>query len=258
MIIEKITKTGLFYKVKLDDETTYKFHESVIIKHSLLRKGISVTEDKLAVAIKDNEYFLALDKAINHLSVPRAKYDTYLYLKKYYDKELAIAVLDKVVELKLVNDKEYAKHYVFLAKKKQYGPLKIIEELKLSKVCEEDIFAALKDYSLSEEIDNCNIVFDKYVPSLKKCSINLAKKKMISYLSNKGFSNECITNVIEKKHELLDNISDEDKLLASAFEKLKKTKKTKDEREFKNKAIRSLTSKGFSLSKVLKIVEGRK
>jgi hypothetical protein len=52
--ILKITKVGLFYKVKLDNETTYKFHESVIIKYALLRKGINVTEEKLQEIIKDN------------------------------------------------------------------------------------------------------------------------------------------------------------------------------------------------------------
>jgi SOS response regulatory protein OraA/RecX len=160
--------------------------------------------------------------------------------------------------LKLLNDLEYAKNFVFIAKKKHYGSIKIIEELKLSKVCEEDIFNALEDYSLSEEIENCNITFDKYLTSLKKCSSALAKKKMVNHLISKGFSNDSITNVVEKKQKMLDNISDEDKLLAVAFEKLKKAKKTNDEREFKQKAIRSLTAKGFPLSKVLKIVEGRK
>lgn len=258
MEILKITKVGLFYKVKLDNETTYKFHESVIIKYALLRKGINVTEEKLQEVIKDNEYYLALDKAINYLKVPKSKYDTYIYLKKYYDNELCNAVLNKLLELKLLNDLEYAKNYVFIAKKKHYGSIKIIEELKLSKVCEEDIFNALEDYSLSEEIENCNITFDKYLTSLKKCSSALAKKKMVNHLISKGFSNDSITNVVEKKQKMLDNISDEDKLLAVAFEKLKKAKKTNDEREFKQKAIRSLTAKGFPLSKVLKIVEGRK
>ena len=258
MVIKKITKVGLFYKVTFDNDASYKFHESVIIKYSFLRKKILVTEEKLDNAIKDNMYYLALDKGIKHLSTLRAKYDVYIYLKRYFDEDICRNVLEKLTDLKLVNDQEYAKEYVAFAKKKQYGPHKIFEELKASKVIEDDIYNALEDYSMEEEKTICELVFDKYLPSLKKYSVKLANNKMREYLANRGFSNESITNIIEKKRGMLDNISDEDKLLVIAYEKLLKAKKSKDEREFKNKAIRSLTAKGFPLSKVLKIVERRK
>ena len=65
------------------------------------------------------------------------------------------------------------------------------------------------------------------------------------------------TQAIEKNRILLDNISDEDELLEVQYQKLLKAKKPCCEKEFKNRAIRSLCAKGFPLSKVLKIVEGR-
>ena len=40
----KITKIGLFYKVKFDDDSVYKFHESIIISYGLLRKNIEISE----------------------------------------------------------------------------------------------------------------------------------------------------------------------------------------------------------------------
>jgi hypothetical protein len=46
-------------------------------------------------------------------------------------------------------------------------------------------------------------------------------------------------------------------LLKTQYQKLLKAKKTNDDKEFKQKAIRSLCAKGFQLSKVLKIAEGR-
>ena len=115
----------------------------------------------------------------------------------------------------------------------------------------------LKNYSTSEMIENCEKVFLKYLPSLKKESKQGLKNKMINYLSNHGFSNFIINKVMEDNSEKLDNISDEDELLYKMYSKLLKTKKDNiDEKKFKNKVIRSLTSKGFPLYKVLKILEG--
>ena len=54
----KITKTGLFYKVKFDDDSSYKFHESIIISYGFIRKGIEISEERLTLALKDNEYYL--------------------------------------------------------------------------------------------------------------------------------------------------------------------------------------------------------
>ena len=83
------------------------------------------------------------------------------------------------------------------------------------------------------------------------------KKKIINYLVSKGFSNEIITIVLEKNCEKLDNISDDDKLLEQAYQKILKTNKGNlKDRKQREKIIRSLCNKGFPLSKVLKVLEG--
>ena len=68
MKIIKITKTGLFYKVKFDNDIVYKFHESVIIAYGFIKKNIEVTQEKLNHALADNLYYLALDKGINEVA----------------------------------------------------------------------------------------------------------------------------------------------------------------------------------------------
>lgn len=257
MEIVSINKTGLFYKVKLDNEQTYKFHESVIIKYGFIRKKIVVKESILEKALRDNEYYLALDKGANYLSSLRSKYDTYLYLKKHFSEEICKNVIEKLIELKLIDDLEFSKAYVLSNVKKLYGPNKISEELRMKHISEENINIAMALYDEKDIENNCLKVLGKYLPSLKKCSSSMIRKKINDYLSNKGFSNRIITKVIEKNSNLLDNISDDDELLEAHYQKLLKAKKTKDEKEFKNKAIRSLCNKGFPLSKVLKIVERR-
>ena len=257
MKIAKITKTGLYYKVKFDDDSVYKFHESIIISYGFLRKNIVVSNDKLLEAIKDNEYYLALDKAISYLSAYRSRKEVMLYLKKKYDSEIANKVLLQLENLKLINDREYAFYFVDVAKKKAYGVNKIISDLKENGVFQADIDLAIENYSKEELIENCEKCFLKYLPSLKKESKLGLKKKVTNYLLGRGFSNEIITIVLEKNSQKVDNISDEDELLRNLYLKLLKTKNAKiDEKKFRNKVIRSLTNKGFPLYKVLKIMEG--
>ena len=96
MKIIKITKTGLFYKVKFDNDVVHKFHESIIIAYGLIRKNIEINEEKLSKALLENEYYIALDKGINYLTTLRSRKEVLLYLKKHYDNELAYKVLQQV------------------------------------------------------------------------------------------------------------------------------------------------------------------
>lgn len=257
MKIVKINKTGLFYKVKFDDDKVYKFHESVIISYGLIRKNIEIDEAKLAKALLENEYYIALDKGVNYLLTPKSKKEVLLYLKRYYDNDLAHKVLMQLENLKLLNDKEYAFYAVNLLKNKGFGANRIVKELNALDIKEEYISEAILEYSHKEMIENCEKALIKYIPSLKKESKLGIRKKATNYLLNRGFSNDIITIVLENNSERLDNISDEDELLYKAYIKLLKSRKDmKDDQKFKNKIIRSLTNKGFPLYKVLKVLEG--
>ena len=258
MKIVKINKSGLFYKVYFDTSEAYKFHESVIIKYSFLRRGLEVSKDVLELAKLDNEYHLALDKGIKYLEVLHTKYETIIYLRKFFDSNLVTKVVHKLEDLKLINDFEYVKSYVQKSKNKCYGPKKISNDLEQFKVEKEYINLALNDYSFQEQIISCEKLLNKYLPNLKKESILSGRRKITNFMLGKGFSNEIITIVLEKNNNLLDNISDDDTLLEKAYDKIMQKKGSSNERDFKNKVIRSLTNKGFQLSKVLKIVERRR
>lgn len=258
MKIVKITKSGLFYKIKFDNEMVCKFHESIIIKYGLIKKNIELSIDKLTEISDENEYFIALDKGINYLTVLRSKKEVELYLKRRYEDSIVSKVIDKLIELKLINDHEYATYFTQVMIKKGFGYQKIANELRNYNIPSCYIEEALALYKEDDMIENCQKHFFKHLSSIKRESILNAKKKMSNYLLGKGFSNDIITIVIEKNQESMDNIIDEDKLLIDSYNKLLKSKKKDmDEKKFKNKVIRSLTNKGFPLYKVIKICEGR-
>ncbi len=256
MKVVKITKTGLYYKIKFDNDEVYKFHESIIINYLLLKKGTVVSEGKLNKAIIDNEYFLALDKGINYLSTYRSKKEVIMYLRKYYEDDIVDRVILKLEELKLINDLEYAKYFVDVMKKRCYGVNKIVNELKENNILNIYIEEAIISYLAEEELANCEKCLLKYLPSLKNESKLGSKRKATNYLISHGFSNDIITIVLEKNIELVDNINDEDEILKKMYLKLLKSKNSKiDEKKFKAKVIRNLSNKGFPLYKILKIME---
>ena len=153
MKIVKINKTGLFYKVKFDDDKVYKFHESVIISYGLIRKNIEIDEAKLAKALLENEYYIALDKGVNYLLTPKSKKEVLLYLKRYYDNDLAHKVLMQLENLKLLNDKEYAFYAVNLLKNKGFGANRIVKELNAPNFSSIDLinFIAFSNLSIVNE-----------------------------------------------------------------------------------------------------------
>ena len=258
MQITKVMKCGEFYKVKFDNEETYKFHESIIISYGFIRSKIEVSSEKLSSALIENEYYLALEKGIKYCYSTRCEKEVFLYLLKHYDKDMARRVILKLNELKLINDKEYAKEYVAFALKKCFGPKKIHQELKELNIIEEDIQNALEGYTFDMAVDNALKLAEKYSLRLKKDSKERRKAKLHNYLLEYGFNDAIITITLEKVREVLDNISSDEELLNKEFNKLVRTKKDNiDDRKFKQKVIRNLSNKGFALKDILKLFESR-
>ena len=256
MRITKVMKSGEFYKVKFDNEETYKFHESIIISYGFIRSKIEVSSEKLSNALVENEYYLALEKGVKYCYSTRCEKEVFLYLLKHYDKEMAKRVVLKLNELKLINDKEYAKEYVVFAIKKCFGPNKIHRELQELNILEEDILDALEVYSYDVAFENALKLAEKYSLRLKKDSKERRKAKLRNYLQENGFNDAIITITLEKVREVLDNISSDEELLNKEFNKLMRTKKQNvDEKKFKQKVIRSLSNKGFALKDILKLLE---
>ena len=257
MKIVKITKTGLFYKVKFDDDSSYKLHESIIIDYKILKKGIEISRDKLEKIISDNEYYLALDKGITYLTTLRSKKEVTMYLMKHFDSDVVGNVILKLEELKLINDSEFADYYLDVMKKKHFGIIKIKNDLIELGVKAEIIDTVINNYSDIDLLENCKFYFDKYFPSVKKTSKLQAKAKMTNHLLAKGFSSDVINEILIQNKDLFDTEVSEDKALVDAYKKLLKSKKqTIKEKDFKQKVIRSLSGKGFPLYKILKVIEG--
>ena len=257
MIIKKITKAGNYYQVLFDDNTKYKLHESILIKYHIFRKNIEVNANTLATIIKENEEFLALDKALNYLTGLHSKREVYLYILNRYDKEIAEKVIEKLEKMKLLDDREYAKNATYLMINKGFGPNKIKLELNKNDIDDDIIFEALEVYEFDTQVDNCTKAFCKHIKGLKKDSLKSATLKTKIFLNNNGFSDKVIGIVLEKNSYLLDNIIEEEKVIVKQIANLtKKYGKKYTEKDLQKKIYYNLLKKGFSSSKIKKELKG--
>ena len=256
MKIVKIVKSGTSYKIKMDDDNNYTFHDTVAYSFGLTKKNVEITKEKFELALKTNLPYEAFNKALKYLNKPRSKEEVRGHLKKYYDSLIIEEVIQKLEKLKCIDDLKYAQLAVDVYSRKGFGKYKIINELKEKKISDEFIEIVMNEYLEEDEIANCEKVLLKHLPSLKNESKVSLYRKLVSYLNQKGFSNDIITISIEKNREKVDNIVEEDENLIKLYKKLLKSKKKNDdEKNFKNKVIRSLSAKGFPLYKILKLLE---
>ena len=256
MKVVKIVKNGTFYKIKMDDGNNYVFHDTVAYSFGLNKKNTEITQDKFNKALKANLPYEAFNKALKYLNNSKSKEEVKKHLSKFYDLNVVEETIEKLEKLKFIDDLKYAELTVGVLSRKGFGKYQIIEKLKEKKISDEFIEIALEEYSEEDELINCEKLLLKYLQTVKNESRMSLRKKVVSYLSQKGFSNVIITTTIEKNSEKLDNIIDEDENLAKAYQKLLRSKsKVEDEKKFKNKVIRSLGSKGFPLYKILKLLE---
>ena len=256
MKVVKIVKNGTFYKIKTDDGNNYVIHDTVAYSFGLNKKNIEITHDKFNMALKANIPYEAFHKALKYLNNSKSKAEVKKYLSNFYELSVVEETIEKLEKLKFIDDLKYVELTVGVLSRKGFGKYQIIEKLKEKKISDEFIEIALEEYSEEDELINCEKLLLKYLQTVKNESRMSLRKKVVSYLSQKGFSNEIITTTIEKNSEKLDNIIDEDENLAKAYQKLLRSKsKVEDEKKFKNKVIRSLGSKGFPLYKILKLLE---
>ena len=75
---------------------------------------------------------------------------------------------------------------------KKWGKIRIIRELKYRKISDYNIKLALKEISNVDYIEVFNIISSKKIESLKKLNTQEKKRKLITFLTYKGWEKEMI------------------------------------------------------------------
>ena len=258
MEILKIKKKGKKYQVEMTNEMVYLWHEDVMIKYQIFKPNMQISEEKMQLIIKDNEFYLAFDKALNYLNVMHSKRQVENYLRKTFDYDIVKMVINRLEELNYLNEKEFAKAYLYECFKNHKGPNLVKENLILEGINRDIVEEISALYTDEMEKEACNKAYLKQMNSYKKESYNSFKQKMTIFLTNKGFNSKMIAFSLANNQRLLDNIIDEEKLIEKAYDKYYRQYSRKFQgKELKERIKRGLYSKGFSSEKIKNIIESR-
>lgn len=243
MKINKFKKVGKNkYKV-IFDNNEINLYEDVILKYDLLLiKDVDI--DLLDKIIEENKYYDAYYTALNYIEIKlRYKKEIISYLKKKeFSDDLINEVVNKLEELKLLNNKNYIIAYTNdRINLSSDGPYKIKKSLLEYEFDEEDIDEYLNTIDDSIWIEKLNKIVNKKKNLMKSKSYYMFITKMKNDLYNLGYDKYMI-------EEILKNIEYNSNALEKEAEKAKK--KFKND---KTKIINSLLRKGFDYEDIKSI-----
>ncbi len=243
MKINKFKKVGKNkYKV-IFDNNEITLYEDVILKYDLLLiKDVDI--DLLDKIIEENKYYDAYYTALNYIEIKlRYKKEIISYLKKKeFSDDLINEVVNKLEELKLLNNKNYIIAYTNdRINLSSDGPYKIKKSLLEYEFDEEDIDEYLNTIDDSIWIEKLNKIVNKKKNLMKSKSYYMFITKMKNDLYNLGYDKYMI-------EEILKNIEYNSNALEKEAEKAKK--KFKND---KTKIINSLLRKGFDYEDIKSI-----
>ena len=195
------SKSKEVFEVVFEDETKLLLNYNIFEKYK-----VSVDMDFSENEIQEMKYFSDIERAksraINYISGKlKTKYEVRL---KLTEKDFTEDIIDEVINIlekeEYLNDRLYCE--VFIEDKKQlngYGKNKI-KSLLIQKGISKSVFEDfLDEFEYEEEFDNALKMGIKKLNLLSnEEDIFKKKQKLINYLAYRGFSFDCINDVLRE------------------------------------------------------------
>lgn len=241
----KIIKDKNTYYLINDDEKI-KLEVEVVQKYKLFYLELPTDVKPI---INDNEYYFYYKLALKRLSRMQSRKNLENYLLENGIKEPFLKqIIAKLIELKYLDDYEYAKNYINL-KMYSYGPLKISDNLVRDGVSYEivnDLVPMINEYEILKSF---------LLKDLKKIKSSLSsyRQKLVRRYYQKGYNLSVINQTLD---ELLENITyDELNDLEKEYQKILKRSQSLDKNDYEIKAqIREkLLRKGYRYDDIKKV-----
>lgn len=186
---------GKTYCVEFSDGEKVYLHLSIITQYSL-KEGIEIPQSALNEIIFDNDYRKAKERALYLLEYRDHSYkELFDKLSRNYSEDICFAVMDKMVELGLINDRKYAKMFARkLFEVKKVGKYKAKYEMQKKGISSELIEEMLESYedSTTERLyELVNKKYSRYLDDEK------GVKKVTSALLRAGYTYSEIKEVLK-------------------------------------------------------------
>lgn len=236
-----------YYLIK--DDKKVQLELEVVQKFKLYyEEEYNVSYDEI---IKENNYYFYYKLALKRLSKMQSRKMLENYLQeKGIDNKTLNKVISRLLELKYLDDYEYAKNYINL-KMYQYGPLRLENKL-IEDGVRVSIVKELIETINEEEI--LNDLLEKELSKISKSIYNF-KQKLVRKYYMKGFNLSLINEILSK---LFDDISySEIESLQKDYQKLFNKIESHEISDYeKRQNIREkLLRKGYRLDNIKKVEE---
>jgi len=191
-------KTNGKYSIFLDDGREFVYYEEIILKYNLLLKK-EILEDELLPIHNANLEYDVYYVALNSIkSRYKSVYELKEWLlKKEYPEEMIDKAIDKLIKQKYLDDRSFAKSYIYTQMMtSSHGPLRIKKELLDKRVPEVFIDEEMEIYDRDLQIEKINKQIDKGIKSNHTRGGIVLKQKIINSLKTQGFEYDLISKVI--------------------------------------------------------------
>jgi len=174
----------------------YLLNKDVFLEHCLYA-GMDIAPKDIKALCEQSDKREAFSAALNYISRKKCskKMMSDYLAKKGFNRNITDYTLQKLMDYKYIDDREYAKSYIFYSKDK--GRLKIAYELKLRGI-DEDIINEFNK-TTEQDAEQCIEAGKKHIKGKDKNDKKL-RQKLYRYLANKGFEYD---SVISAVHALL-------------------------------------------------------
>lgn len=208
------------YNVYLDGKYAFPVAESVLIQFNLM-KGLELTSDQVKQIESADQQAKAYAKMLDYLSYqPRTTADV---IKKLKENETPVEFIEPIIAKlqanKFLDDRAYAEAYVRMEMMTGgKGPGIIRQKLRLKKVSDEEIEAALMQFTPELQTENAAKLAEKLFRRYQSQPGRRREQKVRQGLITKGYSSE-IYDQIKEQVEPVPDQDQEAELLATTAEK---------------------------------------
>lgn len=241
------------------DKENYGFSvdETILIEYHL-HKGLELDEKTVDDLMDEDTMQKAYNMVIHYLSYRmRTEKEVVDYLKQKEIPEIYIAqIMDKLMQNKLINDRDFAEAFVRTRINTSSKGSKIIQrELSEKGVSKKIADEAIQQYTYDEQFDKAQNLLQKKSNQHTKLSHRQRIERLKSHLIQKGFTHEVVNDVMASSPIAKDETSEWQALIHHGTNQLRKLRTKHEGYQLRNKMKESLYRKGFPLSLIQAYLE---
>jgi len=233
------------FNIYINDSYAFAVDDSILVKYRLI-KGKELDKETIEELKVKGEMSKAYQAALHYLNFKmRTEKEIREYLAKK-DYSQVDAVIERLREHRLINDKEYARSFVRTNYQlKTEGPKKIERSLYAKGLSPDEIAHGLLEYSDEDQLENAKKLTEKTLKRVRNKSNREIEQKIREQLMTKGFDRDIISQALEEM-ELEQPEEDEyDALVKQGEKAYKRYSRNHDAYGTRRKTKTYLYSKGY-------------